>query len=219
MDRSRNVLLRGTANSRLGQAIAGELDISVVDCQIERFPDGEVSVEIESSVRDKQVFVIQPTSPPVNDHLMELVALADACRRAAAARVIAVVPYFRYPPADRRKFWGIPIRGRVRGDLFEPFGGEIPKPRFASPRGKVFFFSRKNFPDPHFLWGGGGIRSPETLFLCPEIWGGGQGKTFSRALGGEIFFFFPKPFFLGTRGGGVAPPKKKFGGPPPPFFF
>jgi phosphoribosylpyrophosphate synthetase len=75
-------VLAGTANPALAAAIAGSLGIQLSPCHVERFPDGEVGVQIRAPVRDKAVFLLQPTSPPVNDHLIELLALADACRRA-----------------------------------------------------------------------------------------------------------------------------------------
>jgi len=75
----------GTANRPLAAAVAGELDVPLSACAIDRFPDGEVSVRLLEPVCRKEVILIQPTAPPVNDNLMELLALADACRRANAA--------------------------------------------------------------------------------------------------------------------------------------
>lgn len=77
-------ILTGTANPALAAALAERLGTRLSPCQVERFPDGEVAVQLLEPVRHKTVFLVQPTSPPVNDHLIELLALADACRRAAA---------------------------------------------------------------------------------------------------------------------------------------
>jgi ribose-phosphate pyrophosphokinase len=88
------VLFSGTANPNLGEADAAELGVRLGACAIERFPDGEFSVRLDESVRRREVFLVQPTAPPVNDRLVELLAFADACRRSAAARVTVVVPYF-----------------------------------------------------------------------------------------------------------------------------
>lgn len=118
----RLALLAGGANRPLAEAVADQLGIPLIRCRTERFPDGEVTAELQESVRDRDVFVVQPTSPPVNDHLMELVALADACRRSAARRVIAVVPYFGYARADRRKNRRVPIMGRAVADVLEISG-------------------------------------------------------------------------------------------------
>src|SRR5437870_5261127 len=89
-------LFCGNANRNLARAVARAARVPVGAASVERFPDGEVSIEILESVRDKDVFIVQSTAPPVNDHLMELLAFADACRRASAARVFAVIPYFGY---------------------------------------------------------------------------------------------------------------------------
>jgi ribose-phosphate pyrophosphokinase len=91
-------------------------------CTIERFPDGEVAVRLLEPVRRKEVFLVQSTSPPVNDHLVELLAFADACRRAAAARITSIVPYFGYARADKRHGRREPITGRVVADLLEAVG-------------------------------------------------------------------------------------------------
>ena len=96
-------IFAGTANAELAGAIARELGMGLGSCTVERFPDGELSVHLEQSVLGHDVVVVQPTSPPVNDHLIELLVFADACRRAAAARLIAVVPYLGYARSDRRQ--------------------------------------------------------------------------------------------------------------------
>ena len=70
--------------------------------QVGRFSDGEVNIEMMENVRGRDVFLVQPTCPPANDHLMELLVMVDACRRASAARITAVVPYFGYARQDRR---------------------------------------------------------------------------------------------------------------------
>jgi ribose-phosphate pyrophosphokinase len=86
---------------------------------VDRYPDGEIAVQLLDSVRRKEVFLVQPTSPPVNDHLVELMALADACRRAGAARMTAIVPFFGYGRADKRHGRREPIMARVVADLLE----------------------------------------------------------------------------------------------------
>lgn len=87
-----------------------------------RFPDGEIRVQIAQTVRGKDVFVIQSTSPPVNDHLMELLLLVDALRRASARTVCAVMPYFGYARQDRKKTGRVPISARLVANLLETAG-------------------------------------------------------------------------------------------------
>jgi ribose-phosphate pyrophosphokinase len=115
-------IFTGTANPALATGIARELGVQVGRCAVDRFPDGEVAVQLLEPVRRKEVFLVQPTSPPVNDHLVELLALADACRRAAAARITSIVPYFGYARSDKRHGRREPITGRVIADLLEAFG-------------------------------------------------------------------------------------------------
>jgi ribose-phosphate pyrophosphokinase len=95
-------LFTGNANPALANEIARHLKVPVGRAAVGRFSDGEVNVEIMENIRGRDVFVVQPTSPPANDHLMELLVMVDACRRASAARITAVVPYFGYGRQDRR---------------------------------------------------------------------------------------------------------------------
>jgi ribose-phosphate pyrophosphokinase len=92
----------GNANPELAQEIAHHLHVPVGRADVGRFSDGEVNIEIRENVRGRDVFIVQPTCPPTNDNLMELLVMVDACRRASAARVTAVVPYFGYARQDRR---------------------------------------------------------------------------------------------------------------------
>lgn len=112
----------GTAHPRLAAAVAREMGVPLGECEVERFPDGEVTVRLQESVRGKEVFVLQPTAPPVNDNLMELLAFADACRRSAAARITAVVPYFGYARADKRSHRREPITGSLVATLMQAAG-------------------------------------------------------------------------------------------------
>ena len=95
-------LFAGGANRELAQEIARHLTMPLGRAEVGHFSDGEVRFELMENVRGRDVFIVQPTSPPVNDHLMELLVMVDACRRASAARITAVVPYFGYARQDRR---------------------------------------------------------------------------------------------------------------------
>ena len=95
-------LFAGNSNPTLAQDIARHLQTPLGRASVGRFSDGEVNIEIMENVRGRDVFIIQPTCPPANDHLMELVVMVDACRRASAARITAVMPYFGYARQDRR---------------------------------------------------------------------------------------------------------------------
>jgi ribose-phosphate pyrophosphokinase len=122
LSEERYVLLSGTANRPLADAIARELGTRPGKCEIERFPDGEINVRLGETVREREVFIIDPTSPSVNDHLMEVLIIADACRRASAERVTAVIPYFGYARSDRREQRREPITASLIAELMECAG-------------------------------------------------------------------------------------------------
>src|SRR5215216_2280674 len=116
------VLFGGTANPALAEAVARELGVALAPSRVERFPDGELTVRLLESVRRREVFVVQPTSPPVNDHLVELLAFADVCKRAAAGHITAVVPYFGYARADRRDCRREPITASMVAAVMQAAG-------------------------------------------------------------------------------------------------
>jgi ribose-phosphate pyrophosphokinase len=115
-------LLAGSASRTLAASVDRELGHRFAVSTIERFPDGEVFVCLDEPVRGKDVILLAATAPPVNDHLVELLALADACRRADASRIVAVVPYFGYARADRRDGRRTPIMASLVAELVERAG-------------------------------------------------------------------------------------------------
>jgi ribose-phosphate pyrophosphokinase len=116
------ILLAGTANPDLARSIADHLHIPLGKCVAERFPDGEIGVQLLESVRQKALFILQSTAPPVNDHLVELLALADACRRSAAGRITAIVPYFGYARSDKRHARREPIAASMVAEVLQAVG-------------------------------------------------------------------------------------------------
>jgi len=116
-------IVPGSANTVLAGAIAKSLDTEPVTCKLDRFPDGEMR-PVVNPVRGDDVYVIQPTGPPVSDHLIELLLLLDACRRDGAGRITAVVPYFGYARQDRRGRSGEPVGARVAADALAASGAQ-----------------------------------------------------------------------------------------------
>ena len=115
-------LLAGTASGHLARAVAPHIDLRFAACTAERFPDGEVSVRLDEAVRGTEVVILAATAPPVNDHLVELLAIADACRRADAARIVALMPYFGYARSDRRDGRRTPIMASLVAELIARAG-------------------------------------------------------------------------------------------------
>jgi ribose-phosphate pyrophosphokinase len=115
-------IFAGRANVALATSVAVEMGARLGACSVERFPDGELSVRLDEPVRGREVLIIQPTSPPVNDHLIELLAFADACRRASAAHITAVMPYFGYSRADKRHGRREPITASMVAALMQAVG-------------------------------------------------------------------------------------------------
>jgi ribose-phosphate pyrophosphokinase len=122
LPRDNVAIIAGTANPALANAVARSLGVIQGACDIGRFPDGEVSVSLTEPVRGREVFIFQPTAPPVDENFMELVALSDACRRASAARVIAVVPYFGYARSDKRHHPSEPIMASAVAHMLQSAG-------------------------------------------------------------------------------------------------
>jgi ribose-phosphate pyrophosphokinase len=114
-------IVAGTANPILAEAVASMLGTRLVEMQLERFPDGEIRPCL-GPIRGADVYVVQPTGPPVNDNLVELLLLLDACCRAGAGRVTAVVPYFGYARQDRRSGDRRPIGARVAAETIASAG-------------------------------------------------------------------------------------------------
>ena len=115
-------IFTGSANVPLAAAVAEPLGVPLGRRLMHRFPDGELHVELQESVRGHDVYLIQSTSPPVEAHLLELWFLADACRRAGAAHLTAVVPYFGYARQDRRASGREAVGARLIADLFAASG-------------------------------------------------------------------------------------------------
>jgi ribose-phosphate pyrophosphokinase len=115
-------IFTGTANDELANLVAQGLGVRLGASAVSQFPDGEVSVEILEPVLERDVAIVQPTSPPVNDHLVELLAFVDACRRAGARRIWALMPYFGYGRSDKRHGRHEPISASMVADLLQCVG-------------------------------------------------------------------------------------------------
>ena len=117
-------VLAGNSNRALTEAIATYLGVPLTKCQVRRFADMEVFVEIQENVRGQDVFIVQSTSFPANDHLMEILIMTDACRRASARRITAVIPYFGYARQDRKAGPRTPISAKLVANMITHAGAD-----------------------------------------------------------------------------------------------
>ena len=117
-------ILAGNSNRALTEAIAAYLGVPLTRCQVRRFADMEVFVEVQENVRGQDVFIVQSTSFPANDHLMEILIMTDACRRASARRITAVIPYFGYARQDRKAGPRTPISAKLVANMITHAGAD-----------------------------------------------------------------------------------------------
>ncbi|MDD3617893.1 MAG: ribose-phosphate pyrophosphokinase [Desulfobulbaceae bacterium] len=119
---NRMKIFSGNANRTMAEDICRYLNMPLSKAEVKKFSDGEISVEIGENVRGTDVFVVQPTCPPVNDHLMELLIMVDALRRASARRITAVIPYYGYARQDRKVRPRVPITSKAVAEMLMAVG-------------------------------------------------------------------------------------------------
>jgi ribose-phosphate pyrophosphokinase len=117
-------IFSGRANPALAKKICGFLNLKLGRIHLSEFPDGEIACKIEEDVRGRDVYLVQPTCPPVNTNLMELLIMIDSCKRASAARVTAVLPYFGYARQDRKDEGRVPITAKLVANLITRAGAD-----------------------------------------------------------------------------------------------
>ncbi len=193
-------LIAGNANLPLAQAIARRMSlyrgmsVGLIDARVERFNDQEIFVEVFENVRGEDMFVIQPTSNPANDNLMELLIMTDALRRSSASRITAVIPYFGYARQDRRTKTRTPISAKLVANLLQEAGVnrvltldlhaaqiqgffDIPVDNlYASP---VFALDiQKQFKDL--------IDREELMVVSPDVGGVGRARELAKRIGAPL---------------------------------
>ncbi len=115
-------IFTGRAHPELAKKVCDYLGLPVGRAIIGNFPDGEISCKIDEDIRGRDVFIIQPTCPPVNDNLMELLVMVDSCMRASADRITAVMPYFGYARQDRKDEGRVPITAKLVANMITRAG-------------------------------------------------------------------------------------------------
>lgn len=185
------LLFTGNAHPELAQRVASELNAPIGDAFVGRFSDGEVQVEVHTSVRDCDVFVLQSLSAPVNDHLMELLAMTDAIRRSSAKSVTAVIPYFGYARQDRQPKPRTPITSRLVADMLEASGiSRVVAVDLHASQIQGFFTNpfEHLYASPVFISAieGLGIPADDMVIVSPDAGGVDRARYYSKVLGAPI---------------------------------
>lgn len=182
-------IISGSANFELAQAIAKKSETSLAQCHIKNFKDGEIFVEIQENVRGEDIFVIQPTSNPAHEHIMELLIIIDALRRGSASRITAVLPYYGYARQDRKTGPRTPITAKLIARMIESAGasriltmdlhaGQI-QGFFEVPTDNLYAMNvlmkdvQAHYQD----------RDCEKIVVSPDVGGVARARAFAKSLG------------------------------------
>jgi ribose-phosphate pyrophosphokinase len=190
-------IIAGNANPELAKNIAQHCFATLVPATVKTFADGESSVEFLENIRGEDVFIIQSTSTPVNDHLMELMIMIDAAKRSSAKRITAVIPYFGYARQDRKSASRTPITAKLVADLLTTAGADrILTMDLHAGQIQGFFnipvddlTSRLVFAKDirHKLGvGDEGVLDAKTVFVSPDAGGVVRARKFADMFGGDI---------------------------------
>ena len=184
------VVFAGNAHPALAQKIAAHLSIPLGKADVGRFSDGEVRVEIQENVRGRDVFIVQPTCRPTNEHLMELAIIVDALRRSSADRITAVIPYFGYSRQDRRvRSERVPISAKLAANIIAAAGVDrvLTIDLHADQEQGFFDIPVDNiYASPILIsdvWHAGGER---LLTVSPDVGGVVRARAFAKQLESEL---------------------------------
>ena len=182
-------LFGGGSNRALANEISAALDVPLAELTIFRFSDGEIGVRIDESVRGEDVFVIQPTCPPVNENLMELLVIVDALRRASADRITAVIPYFGYARQDRKIRPREPISAKLVANLLTAAGCQriLSVDLHAGQIWGFFDIPLDHLPSRMILGDYIAHKELENLVIVsPDVGGVPRARDFAKQLGAPI---------------------------------
>ena len=182
-------LFSGSAHPELAREIAQYLSLPMGQCRLRRFPDTEVSFQIDENIRGTDVFIVQPTSMPVDEHIMELLIMIDAFRRSSAARITAVIPYYGYARQDRKDKPRVPISAKLVANILSASGVDrvltmdlhkaqiqgffdIPVDHLFAAPVILDYLARQDFP--------------ELTIVAPDAGGAERARAYAKRLGGEL---------------------------------
>jgi len=182
-------VIAGNSCRALADDIARELSVPRTPAKVGRFPDGEIDVQINANVRGSDVFLVQSTSPPVNDNLMELLLLIDAARRASAARITAVIPYYGYARKDRKDEGRVPITAKLVANLIVQAGANrVLTVDLHAAQIQGFF----DIPVDHLYAAPVLVRHfreqriPDLTVVAPDVGSSKMARGYANRLGGDL---------------------------------
>jgi ribose-phosphate pyrophosphokinase len=184
------VLFSGNANPALAKEIADDLRLSLGRAKVGHFSDGEVDIEIQQNVRGRDVYVVQPTCAPTNEHMMELLLMVDALKRASARRITAVMPYFGYARQDRRpRSTRVPISAKVVANMLEAAGVNrvLTMDLHADQIQGFFDIPVDNiYASPVLLSDVKGKRYEDLVVISPDVGGVVRARALAKQLGCDL---------------------------------
>lgn len=178
------VVLGGTSHPALAEAVARAVGVEPAARLIDRFPDGEHRVQLQTEVRDQDVFIVQSLRAPVGDHLLELLLLSDACRRAGAARITGVIPYLAYARQDRRDVTGVPLGARVVADVLDrALDRAVLVDLHSPPVEGCFSIPVEHVSAMSLLAEAVRDHAPNAVVVSPDLGAAKRAERFARSLG------------------------------------
>ena len=182
-------LFSGSAHPELAREIAQYLSLPMGQCRLRRFPDTEVSFQIDENIRGTDVFILQPTCAPVDEHIMEMLIMIDAFRRSSAARITAVIPYYGYARQDRKDKPRVPISAKLVANILSASGVDrvltmdlhkaqiqgffdIPVDHLFAAPVIIDHLARQDFPN--------------LTIVAPDAGGAERARAYAKRLGGEL---------------------------------
>ncbi len=182
-------IFSGSAHPQLSKEIAEMLGLPLGQARLRRFPDSEVSFQIDENIRGADVFIVQPTSAPVDQHLMELMVMIDAFRRSSASRITAVVPYYGYARQDRKDKPRVPISAKLVANLLSAAGtNRVLTMDLHKAQIQGFFDIPVDhlFAAPVIIDYCARLNYPNLTIVSPDAGGAERARAYAKRLGGEL---------------------------------
>ena len=182
-------LFSGSAHPDLAREIAHHLGLPIGQCRLRRFPDTEVSFQIDENIRGTDVFIVQPTCAPVDEHIMEMLIMIDAFRRSSAARITAVIPYYGYARQDRKDKPRVPISAKLVANILSASGVDrVLTMDLHKAQIQGFFDIPVDhlFAAPVIIDHLSRMTFPSLTIVAPDAGGAERARAYAKRLGGEL---------------------------------